>query len=99
MFKLAHPSCFQKETVDLTKLAALPGSYHSLPPQAKLYYLACVTLPSDVSTFSHKTWKQFSKCSQEGYIAYNVTPNPFLLIYTLTQRTVNEMLRLVNTIM
>jgi len=33
--------------VDVTKLAALPGSYHSLPPQAKQYYLACVALPTD----------------------------------------------------
>jgi len=36
-----------KETVDLSKLAALPGSYSSLPPQAKLYHLACVSLPTD----------------------------------------------------
>jgi len=36
-----------RESVDIMKLATLPGSYHSLPPQAKQYHFACIALPTD----------------------------------------------------
>lgn len=36
-----------REVTNSTRLATLPATYQSLPPQASLYQLACVSLPPD----------------------------------------------------
>ena len=32
------------------RTAVLPAMFHTMPPQAKEYALACITLPQDVSS-------------------------------------------------
>lgn len=65
----------QREDTTAVKLALLPPAYHTTPPQAHHYYLACVTLPVDVSYFGFyinlffiKNWNSSVAYKVLGYL-------------------------------
>jgi len=46
-FSVTYIDYGNKDVVPLISVGTLPSIYHSLPPQAKLYSLACVKFPTD----------------------------------------------------
>ncbi|KAG8198549.1 hypothetical protein JTE90_026450 [Oedothorax gibbosus] len=61
-----------KEITTATQLASLPAKYHTLPPFAKEYSLAFVTLPKDPESASDARFAFFTETSTNPALLLNV---------------------------